>query len=69
MSGVTYGCGHRTGGRAPSCPLCGNPDVVERCTCGSGAHPRRCAAHPDEYDRHISELECDVGCDAKGGGA
>jgi hypothetical protein len=27
-----------------------------RCTCGSGAHPRRCELHPDAYDRHIAEL-------------
>lgn len=27
-----------------------------RCTCGSGAHPRRCELHPDAYDRHVAEL-------------
>jgi hypothetical protein len=26
------------------------------CRCGSGGHPRRCAAHPDEFDRHCAEL-------------
>ena len=26
------------------------------CTCGSGAHPRRCATHPEAYDRHVADL-------------
>lgn len=26
------------------------------CTCGSGAHPRRCTVHPDVYEEHIKEL-------------
>lgn len=31
----------------------------EHCTCGSGAHPRRCKLHPDEYDRHVAELNAE----------
>lgn len=26
------------------------------CTCGSGGHPRRCAAHPQGYDLHVLTL-------------
>ena len=26
------------------------------CTCGSGAHPRRCTAHPARYEAHCNEL-------------
>lgn len=29
--------------------------MPSRCTCGSGAHPRRCGLHPDAYDQHIAE--------------
>lgn len=29
----------------------------KKCTCGSGAHPRRCNLHPDAYEKHITELE------------
>lgn len=28
----------------------------ERCTCGSGGHPRECAKHPEAYEAHIREL-------------
>lgn len=31
----------------------------EACTCGSGAHPRRCALHPDAYDAHVLDLNRD----------
>jgi hypothetical protein len=27
-----------------------------KCTCGSGAHPRRCKQHPYGYDQHVAEL-------------
>lgn len=27
------------------------------CTCGSGAHPRRCEAHPRAYDAHCARLQ------------
>jgi hypothetical protein len=30
--------------------LCG------RCTCGSGAHPRRCKAHSEAFAKHIQQL-------------
>lgn len=30
------------------------------CTCGSGAHPRRCDKHPTAYQRHIDELNRDA---------
>jgi DNA gyrase/topoisomerase IV subunit A len=26
------------------------------CTCGSGAHPRRCLSHPQGYDLHVATL-------------
>jgi hypothetical protein len=32
---------------------------VERraeCTCGSGAHPRRCERHPNRYEAHCEEI-------------
>jgi len=29
---------------------------INTCTCGSGAHPRRCIKHPDAYDQHVAEL-------------
>ena len=28
----------------------------ERCTCGSGGHPRQCELHPNAYERHVAEL-------------
>lgn len=31
-------------------------DSDQRCTCGSGGHPRRCALHPLSWDSHIAEL-------------
>lgn len=30
-----------------------------RCTCGSGGHPRECATHPEEYARHVAELDAE----------
>lgn len=33
------------------------------CTCGSGAHPRPCALHPELYAEHLAELaECNCDC-------
>lgn len=29
------------------------------CTCGSGAHPRRCRVHPDAYDEHVREINAE----------
>jgi len=34
------------------------------CTCGSGAHPRPCDAHPDRYAAHCAELSADAAQDA-----
>lgn len=31
------------------------------CTCGSGAHPRRCTVHPDAFDRHCALLDAEMG--------
>lgn len=28
----------------------------QRCTCGSGGHPRQCALHPESYRLHVAEL-------------
>ena len=34
--------------------------LAAACRCGSGAHPRRCDAHPNRYDRHVWELNMEV---------
>lgn len=26
------------------------------CTCGSGAHPRHCATHPERFEEHVAEI-------------
>lgn len=31
-----------------------------RCTCGSGGHPRRCELHPDRYELHCLEMSYEV---------
>lgn len=31
----------------------------ERCTCGSGGHPRRCTEHPERFQAHIDELNAE----------
>jgi len=52
-------CNLRTG-RPDLHPTCnGHPTEWEVCTCGSGAHPRRCDLHPTRYDEHIAELEAE----------
>lgn len=28
----------------------------KECTCGSGAHPRRCLRHPQGFDLHVAQL-------------
>ena len=33
------------------------------CTCGSGAHPRDCVAHPERYAEHVREIEEDAELD------
>lgn len=45
-------------GLPASHPTCtdGAPPDWEHCTCGSGAHPRECVLHPDEYAKHVAEL-------------
>lgn len=30
--------------------------VAAHCRCGSGAHPRRCEAHPNAFDAHVFDL-------------
>lgn len=35
----------------------------ELCTCGSGAHPHPCARHPQQYDRHVAELDREIDAD------
>lgn len=35
---------------------CGNSGRWERCTCGSGAHPRRCELHPEAFEKHVTVL-------------
>lgn len=30
------------------------------CTCGSGAHPRRCSKHPLAYAEHVAELQAEA---------
>jgi predicted nuclease with TOPRIM domain len=30
--------------------------TMSKCTCGSGAHPRYCLAHPEDYDKHVDTL-------------
>lgn len=37
-------------------------DVV-RCTCGSGAHPRECTLHPENFAKHVAELQADNDAD------
>jgi len=39
------------------------------CTCGSGAHPRRCALHPQAYDAHVAGLNASPSSDAAKEGA
>jgi hypothetical protein len=34
------------------------------CTCGSGAHPRHCKVHPEEFQRHCDELGAEARLDA-----
>lgn len=51
-------CEHRTGLTITACPQCGGISI-EHCTCGSGGHPWRCLIHPDEYQRHIDELNAE----------
>lgn len=36
----------------------GNP--ATGCTCGSGAHPRKCDKHPELYRLHIAELNVEA---------
>jgi len=37
----------------------GGPEMQAHmtCTCGSGAHPRHCEVHPDNYAKHVAELQ------------
>ena len=58
MAHRIFACGHPMTG-LDACPICGSTDLVERCDCGSGAHPRECALHPGAYEEHCRELERD----------
>ena len=50
------GCDVITGIPA-SHPLChGVAPTWEVCTCGSGAHPRRCELHPKAFAEHVDHL-------------
>lgn len=44
---------------ATVCPRCGYPS----CTCGSGAHPRRCTLHPDTFAVHVEMLNREAAID------
>ena len=35
------------------------PTTHPACTCGSGAHPRKCKAHPWTYEQHVLRLNCE----------
>ena len=48
-------CGYTTGIES-SHPADHTPEW-ERCTCGSGGHPRRCTAHPAAFDQHVFMLD------------
>lgn len=34
--------------------------VLNACTCGSGAHPRRCKRHPWAYRQHCDRMDHDT---------
>ena len=53
------GCGFRTGSAddAAWSHRCGASGLWFRCTCGSGGHPRECELHPENYGKHIAELD------------
>ncbi len=41
-----------------NCPFCGSKELEsEKCTCGSGAHPRNCDRHPWGYKVHANEMD------------
>lgn len=48
------GTRHRTG--LPCYVMTVDKPEPERCTCGSGAHPRHCKLHPENFDKHVAEL-------------
>lgn len=50
-------CGYRTG--VESSHPAGHAPDWERCTCGSGNHPRACELHPGAYAEHIAELDAE----------
>ena len=53
-----FACDHAPTGWE-HCPVCGSTDLVEKCTCGSGCHPRRCDTHPDAFVRHVARLQAE----------
>lgn len=56
-------CGHFTGLRVDVCPICKKAGAFRDCTCGSGAHPRRCDWHKGAYEEHIAELNAETADD------
>lgn len=54
---TVYACNHSTITPWPTCPQCGAPPSTERCTCGSGGHPRYCLLHPERFEEHCKGLE------------
>lgn len=57
MTWRCLGCDYMTG--VPDLAAshrCGNSGRWEHCTCGSGAHPRKCELHPGAYEEHIAAL-------------
>ena len=59
------GCGYTTGDTSThrECAKSGTAIEWEACDCGSGGHPRKCALHPSEYDRHCAELSIEYQMD------
>jgi hypothetical protein len=59
MTWTCKGCGFHTVAISPDAEAhrCGNSGTWERCTCGSGGHPRECELHPEAYAAHCAELD------------
>ncbi len=44
-----------------NCPFCNSPEnSLEKCTCGSGGHPRQCKRHPWGYANHVNEMNSET---------
>lgn len=57
-------CEYKTG--VPETHTTEHEPFWDHCTCGSGAHPRRCLLHPGEYEKHIAELNLEAEIDNAG---